>query len=216
MSIHAHRKQKTSLFKESLLELLLGKWIFIILVMFFMRNLHILVCAGSAKRWEEDHQSWGSEWLFCCLWIMMMMIMMNYDDDDYDGPPCVRPWWWWRWSWRLQVVVGDILEVKGGDRIAADIRIINTNGLKVGSLHFRPARSVFLIGQIWNNLFVCSWCSDENEKRLTYASVDYSLSTLSERPDFFNLPPILVLIRLQPFVNNFEMLCCVVWYTGLD
>lgn len=30
------------------------------------------------------------------------------------------------------VVVGDLVEVKGGDRIPADLRIISANGCKVG------------------------------------------------------------------------------------
>lgn len=36
-----------------------------------------------------------------------------------------------------EVVVGDLVEVKGGDRIPADLRIISANGCKVGlnSLH---------------------------------------------------------------------------------
>lgn len=32
-----------------------------------------------------------------------------------------------------EVVVGDLVEVKGGDRIPADLRIISANGCKVGS-----------------------------------------------------------------------------------
>lgn len=31
-----------------------------------------------------------------------------------------------------EVVVGDLVEVKGGDRIPADLRIISANGCKVG------------------------------------------------------------------------------------
>lgn len=33
------------------------------------------------------------------------------------------------------VVVGDLVEVKGGDRIPADLRIISAHGCKVGALH---------------------------------------------------------------------------------
>lgn len=33
------------------------------------------------------------------------------------------------------VVVGDLVEVKGGDRIPADLRIISAHGCKVAALH---------------------------------------------------------------------------------
>lgn len=36
-----------------------------------------------------------------------------------------------------EVVVGDLVEVKGGDRIPADLRIISANGCKVGSAYPR-------------------------------------------------------------------------------
>lgn len=32
-----------------------------------------------------------------------------------------------------ELVVGDLVEVKGGDRVPADLRIISTHGLKVNS-----------------------------------------------------------------------------------
>lgn len=34
-----------------------------------------------------------------------------------------------------QVVAGDLVEVKGGDRIPADLRIISSHGCKVSSRH---------------------------------------------------------------------------------
>lgn len=34
-----------------------------------------------------------------------------------------------------EVVVGDLVEVKGGDRVPADLRIISSHGCKVRSSH---------------------------------------------------------------------------------
>lgn len=34
-----------------------------------------------------------------------------------------------------QLVVGDLVEIKGGDRVPADIRIITAQGCKVGHQH---------------------------------------------------------------------------------
>lgn len=43
------------------------------------------------------------------------------------------------------VVVGDLVEVKGGDRIPADLRIISASGCKVG-LSESNLKSLLLIG----------------------------------------------------------------------
>lgn len=43
-----------------------------------------------------------------------------------------------------EVVVGDLVEVKGGDRVPADLRIISAHGCKVGALksrEFTPKKS---------------------------------------------------------------------------
>ena len=35
----------------------------------------------------------------------------------------------------VDLVVGDLVEIKGGDRVPADIRIITSHGCKVGDSH---------------------------------------------------------------------------------
>lgn len=49
-----------------------------------------------------------------------------------------------------EVVVGDLVEVKGGDRIPADLRIISAHGCKVDEIP-TCILSVFFI---WLNIFV--------------------------------------------------------------
>ena len=38
-----------------------------------------------------------------------------------------------------ELVVGDIIEVKFGDRVPADIRVISAHGFKVSSMSFRSS-----------------------------------------------------------------------------
>lgn len=40
-----------------------------------------------------------------------------------------------------QLVVGDLVEIKGGDRVPADIRIITAQGCKVPKAHCRERRN---------------------------------------------------------------------------
>lgn len=55
----------------------------------------------------------------------------------------------------VEVVVGDLVEVQGGDRIPADLRIVSTHGCKVTPNHFILDKFSFWCMSLYETSCVC-------------------------------------------------------------
>ena len=83
-----------------------------------------------------------------------------------------------------EVVVGDLVEVKGGDRIPADLRIISANGCKVGSAG--PAR----LGRgAWGGP-VCAHTALPSRGQVDNSSLTGESEPQTRSPDFTNENPL--------------------------